>query len=131
MQTKHFDITTFALVALALLWTPPGGAAKHPESYYQAQWCNARNGKIELAMPDGTRADCVTPTHAIEVDFGRKWAEAIGQSLSYALQTGKRPGIVLILEKPKHHKYWLRLHRVISGAHLRIDVWCIGAGCPQ
>ena len=27
-------------------------------------------------MKDGTRCDILTSTHAIEVDFARKWAEA-------------------------------------------------------
>ena len=38
-----------------------------------------------MTMPDGTRCDILTDTHAIEVDFADKWAEAIGQSLNYAM----------------------------------------------
>jgi hypothetical protein len=49
---------------------------------------------MEYVLPDKTRCDCLTPTHAVEVDFGPKWHEAIGQSL-YNLQTGKKVGIVL------------------------------------
>ena len=49
-----------------------------------------------MTMPDGTRCDILTDTHAIEVDFADKWAEAIGQSLNYAMQTGKKAGIVLV-----------------------------------
>ena len=41
-------------------------------------------------MPDGTRCDILTDTHAIEVDFANKWAQAIGQSLNHAMQTGKK-----------------------------------------
>ena len=47
-------------------------------------------------MPDGTRCDILTDTHAIEVDFADKWAEAIGESLNYAIQTGKKADIVLV-----------------------------------
>ena len=71
---------------------------EHPEKWYQEQWCEENKGQIEVSLPDGTRCDCVTDTHAIEFDFGKNWAEAIGQSSYYALQTKKRPGIVLILE---------------------------------
>ena len=39
---------------------------------------------MEVVMKDGTRCDILTSTHAIEVDFAKKWAEAIGQSLNYA-----------------------------------------------
>jgi len=28
---------------------------------------------VEVALPDGTRCDCVTDTHAIEFDFGGTW----------------------------------------------------------
>ena len=31
-------------------------------------------------MPDGSRCDVVTKTHAIEVDFARKWAEALDKA---------------------------------------------------
>ena len=30
-----------------------------------------------MGLPDGTRCDCVTDTHAIEFDFGVNWAEAL------------------------------------------------------
>lgn len=44
--------------------------------------------------PDGTRADCLISTHAVEVEFaGKKWIEAIGQSLNYSIQTGKKVGL--------------------------------------
>jgi len=32
----------------------------------------------EDRLPDKTRIDCLTTTHAVEHDFGSKWAEAIG-----------------------------------------------------
>ncbi|QXD24577.1 hypothetical protein F7C95_01340 [Opitutia bacterium ISCC 51] len=51
-----------------------------------------------MVLEDRTRCDIVTATHAIEVDFADKWAEAIGQSLNYAMQTGKKAGIVLVLK---------------------------------
>ena len=38
-----------------------------------------------MVLPDGTRCDCLTDTHAIEFDFGSNWAEAIGQSAHYKL----------------------------------------------
>ena len=39
--------------------------------------------------------DILTDTHAIECDWMPKWAEAIGQSLTYAELEGKLPGIVI------------------------------------
>ncbi len=67
-----------------------------------------------MVLPDHTRCDCLTRTHAIEFDFGNNWAEAIGQSLYYSIQTGKKAGIALILEKPSDYKYWIRLNTVIA-----------------
>jgi len=76
-----------------------------------------------VVLPDKTRCDCLTDTHAIEFDFGKKWAEAMGQSLYYSLQTGKRAGIVLILESVKDRKYLIRLNSTIMHHKLPIDVW--------
>jgi hypothetical protein len=43
---------------------------EHPEKWYQQKWCEAHKGQTEVVLPDGTRCDCVTDTHAIEFDFG-------------------------------------------------------------
>ncbi len=80
----------FVFLLLALLATT---TEAQPESWYVEQSCN---GLIEYRLPDRTRVDCLTDTHAIEYDFTRKWHEAIGQALHYALMTGKQAGIVLI-----------------------------------
>lgn len=84
--------------------------------------------KVEVALPDKTRCDCLTDSHAIEFDFGSKWAEAIGQALYYAIQTGKKAGIVLILEDQKDLNYWIRLNTVIDHFSLPIDTWKIEEG---
>lgn len=95
------------------------------ESYYQDQWCSLQSGEVEVRLPDRTRIDCLTETHAIEFDFANKWAEAIGQSLGYAMLTGKKAGIVLILEKERDRKYLRKLNAVISENQLPITVWTI------
>jgi hypothetical protein len=98
---------------------------ENPEKWYQEKWCEAHEGEVEVVLPDGTRCDCVTDTHAIEFDFGSKWAEAIGQSAYYSLQTDKKAGIVLILETLKDRKYWIRLNTTIEHFNLLIDTWSI------
>lgn len=100
---------------------------KH-EKDYQEKWCKRNKGKTEHVLKDRTRVDCLTKTHAIEFDFGKKWSEAIGQSLFYALHTGKRGGIVLILRKKKDYRYWVRLNTTIDFYNLPIDTWKIGKG---
>ena len=99
---------------------------EHPEKWYQAKWCEEQKGKVEVAFSDGTSCDCVTDTHAIEFDFGSNWAEAIGQSSYYSIQTGRKAGIVLILETMKDRKYWIRLNTTIQHYDLPIDTWNVG-----
>ena len=68
----------------------------------------------------------VKVTHAIEFDFGSKWTEAVGQGMYYSIQTGKKAGIVLILETMKDRKYWIRLNATIEHFDLPIDIWTVG-----
>jgi hypothetical protein len=117
---------TLILIIVFLLPSLLSAKREHPEKWYQEQWCEKHNGQVELTMPDGTRCDYVTDTHAIEFDFGSKWAEAIGQSAYYSLQTEKKPGIVLILETMKDRKYWIRLSTTIEHYNLPIDTWNVG-----
>ena len=116
--------TILTLIVFLFLTTPVQAKHLHHEKYYQKLWCNGK-GKTEVVLPDRTRCDCLTATHAVEVDFATKWYEAIGQSLYYGLQTGKRPGILLIIEKPKDLKYWIRLNSTINHYGLPIDTWMV------
>lgn len=114
------------LIAILLVTLFPSlawAAHQHPEKYYQDKWCADHHGQTEVVLPDNTRADCITATHAIEFDFGNKWAEAIGQALYYSLQTGKRAGIVLILESESDRKYFIRVNSTIFNFNLPIDTW--------
>jgi len=81
---------------------------------------------LEVVLPDSTRCDCVTETHAVEFDFGSKWTEAVGQSIFYSLQAQKKAGIVLILETKKDRKYWIRMNTIIEHFNLPIDTWNVG-----
>ena len=113
-------------VAICCIFIATAAQARQPESYYQDIWCKQQQGITEYTLPDLTRCDCLTDSHAVEVEFGRKWAEGIGQALYYALQTGHKAGIVLILESEKDYKYWLRLNTTIEHHGLEIDTWKIG-----
>ena len=93
----------------------------HPEKYYQDKWCAKMGGITEYVLDDKTRVDCLTDEYAVEVDFANKWAEAVGQSLYYALKTGKKPGILLITEKEKDSRFRVRLDRLAE--KYDIEVW--------
>jgi hypothetical protein len=62
---------------------------------------------------------------SIEYDWGKKWAEAIGQSLYYSAMTGKKAGIVLIVNPRTKERYLKRLNKAIESHSLNIDVWVI------
>ena len=83
---------------------------------------NHCKGVIEKVLNDKSRVDCLTSTHAIEYDYGHKWAEAIGQSLFYAAMTNRKAGIVLIVKPETKNKYLNRLRRAIIYHNLKINV---------
>lgn len=107
--------TAFALAA-ALLST---------ESDYRDHICGAAGWQMEQRLPNGTKADCVSETHAWEIDFAHKWAEALGQSLNYAAETGKTPGIILVCKhrtEARCLKWALRLEQTIKRWQLPVKV---------
>ena len=97
------------LLTLLIFSLPVQAKRMYNEAYYQELWCSEQKGKMEYVLPDFTRVDCLTEDHAIEFDFANKWAESIGQALHYGMMTGKKPGIVLIIEKPKQFVYYNRI----------------------
>ena len=88
-------------------------------------WCKKLEGKIEYVLDDGSRVDCLTDQYAIEFDFAKKWAEAIGQSLYYAEKTGKQPGIILIIPTEKDMRHMEKIKKVIGAKKLNIKLWSI------
>lgn len=110
----------FGFLIILIFALPAHGARLHKEKEYQAVWCRQAGGITEYVLDDNTRIDCLTDEHAIEFDFSDKWAEAVGQSLYYAIKTGKKAGVVLILEK-KGSKHLERLQ--LLSEHYNIKVW--------
>jgi len=98
------------------------------EKDYVKRYCT---GEIEVVLPDKTRVDCETSNYAIEYDFGRKWAEAIGQSLHYSRMTNKKAGVVLIMRTQKDCKYVDRINDNIKYYWLPIKVQTVGAPCKK
>ena len=99
--------------------------AGNSERYYQEKLAKKLLAQQEVVMSDGTRCDLVTETHAIEVDFARKWAEAIGQSLNYGRMTGKSAGIVLIIEKDGDCRHVERVKDIIRTYNLPLDLFVV------
>jgi len=113
----NHSLTTF----LFLLFTTSASAL--PEKHYQDIFAAQVGGRTEVTAGDGTRCDILTDSYAIEVDFARKWGEAIGQSLNYGFQFNRQAGIVLILEKPSDRKHLIRVNSIIQHYDLPLKVW--------
>lgn len=116
---------------LLLLLAGTTDAREEREAWYRDRWCADHGGIAPYRLPDNTVADCLTDTHAIEVDFGPGWYGAVGQALHYAAQSGREPGIVLILQRPAHSRYADRLGETIRSFALPIRVWTVKARRPS
>jgi len=92
---------------------------KHTEKYYQSKFCKNLGGIMEFRLRDKTRVDCLTDKYAIEVDFAKKWAEGIGQSLYYAIMTKRKPAVALIVSK-KDKRYIKRLEKVAKKLGIKV-----------
>lgn len=87
---------------------------KHNEKYYQTKLCDELGGVMEQSLLDRTRIDCLTDEYAIEVDFAKKWAESVGQSLYYAEMTEKKPAVGFIVRDTKQDKRHMKRLKVLA-----------------
>ena len=101
-------------VSLLFIGCSHATSKKYNEHFYQTQLCTELSGEMEYVLEDRTRVDCLTDEYAIEVDFAKKWAEGIGQSLHYAYMTDKKPAIALIVDRKKDKRYLKRLNANIE-----------------
>lgn len=108
---------------LLLLISLTAFSQKKHEKYYQSIIAERMHAKTEIVLDDKTRADIVTDTFAIEVDFAHKWAESIGQSLHYAHKLHKKAGILLIVDGAKDDRFIQIL--MPDADQLGITVWVI------
>jgi len=95
--------------------------AKKNEKYYQTKMCDRLKGEMEVVLHDRTRVDCLTAIYAIEVDWAKKWAEGVGQSIYYAEMTNKRPAIGLIMaDTDADERHFKRLRVVADKLNIHI-----------
>lgn len=110
------------LLSVLLFNSCASSPKKQYEKHYQTLLCNELGGEMEYVLSDRTRVDCLTDEYAIEVDFAKKWAEGIGQSLYYAHMTGKKPAIGLIMDKKKDERYLKRLGAIAQKYKIKIFI---------
>ena len=98
--------------------------ALEKEKYYSEMYCKELSGKVNFTLKDKSKVDCLTDTHAYEVDWadGMKVYEAIGQSLYYASQTNKKPGILLLIRKDSSEKHIRKIKEIINYFNLDVEL---------
>jgi hypothetical protein len=124
MRKKYKIITLlFVFTTAALLFSLMGDKEpiKKNEADYQVQFCDKINGITEFILSDRSRVDCLTDDYAIEVDWAKKWAESIGQSLFYADMTNKKAGVALIVGE-KDKRYLKRINRIAKKVKIKVFI---------
>jgi len=117
---KHIFILIVGLLFIGCEFNQPT-VKKHNEKYYQTKLCKKLHGVMEYRLYDRTRVDCLTDKYAIEVDFAKKWAESIGQSLYYGYMTNRQPAVGLICSK-KDKRFLKRLKTVAKKENIKIFI---------
>lgn len=85
-------ILTFLTLVTAA--EPANAAGSWKERDYQRVLCAGMS--LEVRLGDYGRADCISATHAIEVEWADKFKEGVGQALTYSSATRLVPGLILV-----------------------------------
>ena len=66
-----------------------------------------KSESVEYILPDGRRVDIFDKENGVayEVDWCKKYAEGIGQSLGYAIATNCDPGLILLYKNGEDEYY--------------------------
>jgi len=132
MEQAILRISIFLLLAAVVLFLIFGKTKTVEQKYKkgkerQFQVAHAE-GEIEQTVQSGNikvRIDDLTNKHAIEYDFTKKWAEALGQALRFSRLTHRRGGIVFILGKESDMEYVRESVKDIKRFNLPVDVWTV------
>lgn len=92
------------------------------ENEWTKQHAEEYNAKFDQRLWDDTRPDLTSGVMVYEVDWADKWAEAIGQSLYYASQTGKRPVIILLVRNRDDYIHVFRCQRALEKVEIELII---------
>lgn len=115
-----FFIGIIGIIAIPVLFQD---TRNHPLNWYKKKWCRDNNGQVDAKMPDKTSCGCRTDNNVVEFAFADSWHNAIGLALYNSLQTGEKPGIVLIIENEPDEKYLGRLENTKAKFNMPFDIW--------
>ncbi len=96
---------------------------KKKKKDWQVKLCERMNGVVEQTLPNRTSLDCLSDKYAIEIAWGKDWAEAVGKVLNYSIQTGKKPGILLRYKKKTDKEYLKKVQTLVELYKLPIMLW--------
>ena len=92
---KYTIFLPFTLIASTLF-----AKETYNEAYFTSIIAKELKGQEEYRLPNRKRIDILTNEYAFEVDWVSKaWSEGVGQALHYALMTGKKPGVIVLIDK--------------------------------
>jgi len=95
----------------------PFVASSQTEAQYSDYIQSLIGGEREVSFPSG-RVDLMTKDYAFEIERAAKWKDSIGQSLWYALNANRKPGIILLLRSESEFKYAQQLNSALQYAGL-------------
>lgn len=116
MKPLHLLLIFYFLI----LAFPSYASQLHDEANYRDAWCKGDTG---VRLPNGSQADCVTKEYVVEVEFASRCNEALSKVESLAKQFRKKPGILVIIEKPSD---WSSYKKLIPIAQKHnVELWSI------
>lgn len=95
------------------------------EKLNEVAWCIQLSRPLtaitEYRLWDGTRVDLKNAKYAFEVDWAKKWPEAFGQAVWYALETELSPAVILLTDSIERDSAFIYRAKAV-GAHLKVNV---------
>jgi hypothetical protein len=120
-------VACLLLVGILLPTISKAQRVPHNEREWERVYCEGM--ELEKHLPSGGYVDCLSADYAIEVEWARHWAEAVGQSLYYAGATNRKPGIILLCEQSEGpveglcRSYVYRLEYALKFVNAHVYVW--------
>lgn len=129
----NFSASSGLALLLAALACGPAAARDRKEDRFALRICAGMQREVTVP-PGGSRIDCVSATHAIEIDWTYRWAEAAGQAMHAGAGLGLIPGVALYCE-PDGRSRCERKLQLLRGLfwryRVRATIWACPIGAPS
>ncbi len=122
-DTPRIILAAAILAVAATPAVPRDDVTTAAEQFYQERFCAGMD--IEIRLGRQRRADCISQTHAIEIDWHDEWPEGIGRALVFSAETGLPPGIMLVCRSDQAHcvKASALARQTLSHHHVKGTLW--------